>query len=46
MVAIGLMPINSALEYGFQYFVNSFDLTVPLRVVIIGKLVLKLEKGG
>ena len=46
MVPIGLMPINSALEYGFQYFVNGFDLTVPLRVVSQGKLVLELEEGG
>ena len=46
MVPIGLMPINSALEYGFEDFVNSFDLTVPLRIVSRGKLVLEFEEGG
>ena len=46
MVPIGLMSIDSALEYGFEDFVNSFDLTIPLRVVSRGELVLELKESG
>ena len=46
MVPVGLMSINSTLEYGFEDFINSFDLTIPLRVVSRGELVLELKEGG
>jgi hypothetical protein len=38
MMPVGLMFVDSALQHGFEDFVNNLDLSVGLRVVLGGKL--------
>jgi hypothetical protein len=38
MVPIGLMFVDSALQHGFEDFVNNLDLSIGLRVIWGGEL--------